>query len=197
MKNNPAISLTRPPRFSELALLLPYHDIKLVMFGHSPHKLVTEARSKNPKSLAAKASSSTPIFSYNAPQECGAGSIDIYLYGEGPKWVKPLDAVPDALVACNAGLSAYPDWQPVIQAAHDFKIPFGVTDYAEQDVDQEKMMLARNPRLRGSSMDPEDYVSDLNPFHSPGQRSLSSIRSPNLINGFTFVVYKKKKDERA
>lgn len=189
------VELNYVPLFSELALLLPYHDIKLVMFGHSAQKLVTEARSKHPKSLAAKASSTTPVFSYTAPQECGAGSIDVYLYGEGPVWVKPVGKIPDALVACNAGLFVYPGWESVRQIVHDMKIPFGITDYAEQDLDQDKIMLANDPRLRGSGMRPEDYVSDLNPFHSPGQRPLASIRAPNLVNGFTFVVYKKKKAE--
>ncbi len=48
-------------RFSELALLLPYHDIKLVLFGSPVARIVKEAK-KTPGSLATK----SPTFTYTA-----------------------------------------------------------------------------------------------------------------------------------
>ncbi|KAK7472199.1 hypothetical protein VKT23_000321 [Stygiomarasmius scandens] len=190
------VELNYLPLFSELALLLPYHDIKLVMFGYSVHKLFKEAR-KHPKSLASKCSPTTPVFTYKAPAECGSGSIEIFLHGESPTW-SPSEHTqtsspygrPDALVACNAGLASYPDWIPVVQAAHVLEIPFGVTEYAEQSAEHQR---AAFPNMLGYRASPrKEYPIDLNPFQAPGQRGLPMYRLPNVINGFTLVVVKKE-----
>ncbi|KAK7472192.1 hypothetical protein VKT23_000314 [Stygiomarasmius scandens] len=191
------VELNYLPLFSELALLLPYHDIKLVMFGFSPHRIIAEAR-KHRKSVAAKCSPSIPIFSYKAPQECGSGTIDVYLHGDTPTWspTEHSDASspygrPDALVACNAGLASYPEWGPVVAATHFFRIPFGVTEYAEQSAEHQRThfikMLMRTSSL---AREEKDYPIEWNPFQKPGQRNLPVIRMPNMVNGFTMVVFK-------
>lgn len=164
------------------------------MFGHSPHKLVAEAKSQQPTSIAAKSSSTQPIFSYKAPQECGSGKIDVFLHGREPSWCHPNYSPygdPDALIACNAGLGSYPDWIPVIKTAHELEIPFGVTEYTEQSCEHQRRYF---PRMVGPGVKPrKDYAIDLNPFQSPGQRAIPQYRLPNVINGFTITVVKKEK----
>ncbi|KAH8102056.1 hypothetical protein BXZ70DRAFT_890805 [Cristinia sonorae] len=185
------VELNYLPLFSELALLLPYHDIKLVMFGYSVHKLWQESR-KHPKSLVAKSSPTTPIFTYKAPVECGSGSIEVFLQGESPTW-SPTDSPfgrPDALVACNAGLGSYPDWVPVIIAAHVLEIPFATTEYAEQSAETQRSSFPI--MVMGRAAPRKEYPIELNPFQSPGQRGLPMIRLPNTINGFTLVVVKNE-----
>ncbi|KAK7472193.1 hypothetical protein VKT23_000315 [Stygiomarasmius scandens] len=195
------VELNYVPLFSELALLLPYHDIKLVLFGFSAHRIVAEAR-KHPQSVAAKCSLSTPVFSYTAPKECGSGTIDIYLHGNSPIWTPNehrgtsnsgssglYGGRPDVLVACNAGLTTYPDWTPVVRAAHYFQIPFGVTEYTEQSAEHQRAMF---PMMIGLDLvkKRDEYVIELNPFQHPGQRAVPMVRLPNLYNGFTMVVFK-------
>jgi hypothetical protein len=164
------------------------------MFGHSVAKLVEEAKpTKYKDSIVGKSTPTTPVFTYKAPSECGAGSIEIYLNGESALWSTTLFANRpqiDALIACNAGLATYREWIPVVQAAHQYEIPFGVTEYAEQSAEQQVQSFP--VMLQGRFMR-DDYPIDLNPFHSPGQRGLPMIRLPNLINGFTIVVVKKVK----
>ncbi|KAJ7639138.1 hypothetical protein FB45DRAFT_421647 [Roridomyces roridus] len=134
------VELNFLPLFAELALLLPYTDISLIMFGPAVHKIVSEAKESHPKSLAARVSPTSPVFSYTAPEASGAGQIQIFLHGSDPHWM-PADAdaalssysgVPSALIAPNAGLSSYPAWRPVIVYAHQMQIPFATTEYAEQ-----------------------------------------------------------------
>jgi len=188
------IELNYTPIFSELALLLPYHDIKLVMFGYSPHKLVTAAKSKHPTSIAGKSSSSRPIFSYRAPKECGSGNIDIFLHGREPTWCPPnysLYGYPNALVACNAGLATYPDWIPVVDTAHELEIPFAATEYTEQSSEHQQRSF---PLMIRPGVKPrKEYAIDLNPFQAPGQRGSPQDRMPNAVNGFTVTVVKKEK----
>ena len=182
--------------FAELALLLPYHDIKLVGFGSSVHKLVEEAKQTKPTSLAAKTNLTTPVFTYRAPDECGGGTLSIHLDGSSKTWSRPSSQkdAPDAIVACNAGLGSYPEWYPVIQAAHIMDIPFGVTEYAEQSAEHQRAMFPRilwgTPAVPKST---DKYEIRLNPFRMPGQRSIPAFKLPNMVNGFTLVVNKKSK----
>ncbi|KAJ7601124.1 hypothetical protein C8J56DRAFT_768378 [Mycena floridula] len=188
------------PLFSELALLLPNHDIKMVLFGHGVEKLITEAK-KHPNSLVAKASNTNPIFAYDAPPECGSGKISIYIYRASPTW-HPRDQLgssspfgtPDALIACNAGLGSYQGWHPVIQAAHQIKIPFGVTEYAEQSCETQRSNFPLILSWAGiPTRKLEEYKIELNPFAKPGNRSVVTYKVPNLYNGFTLVVYSNAK----
>ncbi|EEB91563.1 hypothetical protein MPER_10055 [Moniliophthora perniciosa FA553] len=176
------------PIFSEIALLLPYHDIELVMFGPAVTTLLENAK-KNPSSVAAKALSSPPrpIFEYTAPAECGSGSISIYLSTDS-YWTK--DNVPkhqklDAIVACNAGMTSYSQWWDVVTASCEASVPFAVTDYWAP--------IKQRELIAQSYKDPSYAIFlnpiEANPFHRPGQNEMPTfIRIPNHSNGFTLVV---------
>jgi hypothetical protein len=173
-------------RMAELALLLPYHDIKLVMFGVAVQNLV-EASWRTPNAVA----NQSPVYAYRAPDACGAGAITVHLHGATATWAPDTSyGIPDVLVACNAGLGSYHEWMPVIRAAHMLDIPFGVTEYAEQSAEHQRKMFPEI--IRGTPAPPrEEYEIALNPFQRPGQRGIPSIRLPNVSNGFTIVVVGK------
>ncbi|KAK0466135.1 uncharacterized protein EV420DRAFT_1510022, partial [Desarmillaria tabescens] len=190
------VELNYLPLFSEIALLLPYHDIKLVLFGQSVEKLVKEAKKSHPQSLVAKSNTSSPVFAYKTPKECGSGSIEIFLHGDSPTWSPDLmgssSGRPDAIIAFNAGLASYREWIPVIQAAHLASIPFAVTEYAEQSCEQQRSTI---PRMLGPRVPArKEYEIALNPFQTPGQRGIPMYRLPNVVNGFTLVVWKEDVD---
>jgi hypothetical protein len=205
-------------RFGELALLLPYTDIKMVCFGQAVHTLVSRAKASHPKSLAAQTSPTSPVYSYTAPEVNGGGRIQIFLHGTADHWT-PADAhpalsaygKPDAIVAPNAGLGSYPSWYPIILYAHQMDVPFGTTEYAEQScefqVDLFPQLLYADAMNPGSVMGqvpgaPDagargraaakrwEYAIELNPFQRPGQRSLPT-KMPNVSNGFTIRVVGK------
>ncbi|KDR71612.1 hypothetical protein GALMADRAFT_74898 [Galerina marginata CBS 339.88] len=190
------VELNYLPLFSEIALLLPYHDIKLVLFGGAVARLVKEAQT-SPGSLASK----SPVFTYQSPPECGSGAISVYLHSASANWsargnypaLEMYGSRPDALVACNAGLASYREWTEVIQAVHVERIPFATTEYIEQSVEHQRDVMPM--MLSGTSASPrpfEEYEIQLNPFQRPGQRQVPMYRLPNLINGFTLVVFKTK-----
>lgn len=184
------VELNYLPLFGELALLLPHHDIRLTIFGSGVYTLMEKAKAK-PDSVAGRSSLSSPVFEYRAPPECGSGKISIHLYGESRVWSLEADGgAPDALVACNAGLTSYKEWIPVVVTAHQHDIPFAITEYselsAEMDRDNMPKMLGRaTPRPR------DGYQIEMSPFQRPGQRPQPSHRLPNLQNGFTLVVVKR------
>ncbi|KAK7059968.1 hypothetical protein R3P38DRAFT_2838772 [Favolaschia claudopus] len=185
------VELNYLPLFAELALLLPYHDIQLVVFGSGAETLIKAAK-KKPSSLVAKSSLTTPVYDYTAPKECGASKIAIHIYGDSPSWSPSATTrPPDALVACNAGIFSYREWEPVVQEAHRRDIPFAVTEYAEQSAEHTSnnlgMLAARGG---GRPRKAEEYTIETNPFHRPGQRPIPLYRLPNLVNGFTIVVVK-------
>ncbi|KAJ7187875.1 hypothetical protein C8R46DRAFT_1052911, partial [Mycena filopes] len=212
------VELNFLPLFGELALLLPYTDIKLTCFGQAVHTIVSRAKTSHPKSLAARASPTVPVYSYTAPEDNGSGRIQIFLHGTTDYWTSA-DADPgspcgrpDALVAPNAGLASYPQWFPIIIHAHlQEEIPFGATEYAEQSAEAQ---LALFPELlRDEAMQPGSvtqraltdreveavrkaagrdwgYEIEMNPFQRPGQRPVPT-RVPNVPNGFTVKVVGK------
>lgn len=99
---------------------------------------------------------------------------------------------PDAIIALNAGLGSYKEWVPVIQAAHLASLPFAVTEYAEQSCEQQH---ATFPRMLGPRVPArKEYAIELNPFQRPGQRGIPMYRLPNVVNGFTLVVWKADVD---
>lgn len=177
-------------RFSELALLLPYHNIKLILFGTAVARLVKEAK-KFPGCLANR----SPVFSYMSPPECGSGTVAIYLNSDTENWSARDNDLPDALLACNAGLGSSHEWLPIVQAAHLHHIPFATTEYAEQSAELQRsmipmMLFGMSPALPQLL---EESKIQLNPFQRPGQRQIPMYRVPNIVNGFTLVVYKNKK----
>ncbi|KIY62566.1 hypothetical protein CYLTODRAFT_404366 [Cylindrobasidium torrendii FP15055 ss-10] len=201
------VELNYLPIFSELALLLPFHDIKLVMFGDCVRTIVSEGKDK-PGSLAGLASPSTPVFSYAAPKPSGSGRIEIFLHGSTSLWDEN-DACstygkPNAIVALNGGLGSYAEWIPVVRAAHAERIPFGATDYLEQSAEHSVESIGgfstsiHISMLRPAPMEKpmerrerEKYEVDLNPFARPGQRQIAPVKLPNLVNGFTIAVWKE------
>lgn len=201
-------------RFSEIALLLPYHDISLVLWGQSVHGLAEAGAKTALEGSPAKEASKNggPIFTYSAPQKLGGGAIKVVLNSDSPIWSfeslhRLTDAspelAPDALVALNAGLGSYRIWMEVVAVAHSLNIPFAVTEYAEQSlehaVDMQVSSSPGNPSEGGMLTDLQlamairgpparQHPIALNPFHRPGQRSLPCVKMPNLVNGFTMVV---------
>jgi hypothetical protein len=75
------VFLTFSNRFAEIAPPSSHYDMKLVMCGKAPQKLIQLAKTKRPKSLAVVANETLArsIFSYAASEESGAGKISIYL----------------------------------------------------------------------------------------------------------------------
>lgn len=174
--------------------MLPYHDLKLVVFGQSVHELVRKAKKSHPKSLAGKSSPTTPVYTYKAPEECGSGTVEVFLHGSDQIWDPQfrLDSSygsrPDGLIAFNAGLTSYAEWIPVIRASHIASLPFAATEYAEHSAELQRSDFPKF--LGGLSRRESDYRIEMNPFQRPGQRSLPSSRLPNAVNGFTIVVWK-------
>ncbi|KAH7883767.1 hypothetical protein F5I97DRAFT_1930004 [Phlebopus sp. FC_14] len=198
----PEAELNMLPIFSELALLLPYTDIKLTFFGFAVYNIVKQARKK---SIAMKAKRSDPVYTYTSPTSMGGGTLSIYLHGEHENWDPRLPSmagdIPDAIVACNAGLLSYPAWQYVILYCHVENRPFAVTEYAEQSAEVHRdafpqIIAAAMPHLEKrmstaeleNMIKPRQYPIEFNPFQRPGQRTLGSTRLPNVSNGFTVRV---------
>ncbi|VDB92032.1 unnamed protein product [Peniophora sp. CBMAI 1063] len=179
------IELNFMPLYSELALLLPYHDITISVFGYGVYELARQATSLKalPHSPAGRAFASpdTPLFEYKALDELGGSTLKIFLRGESDVW--SWEAVrkeqrPDALIAHDAGLCVYPGWAPVIKDAHRLRIPFAVTDYAEQSAEFE-VRTSIPARLYPQVPVYGPNAIELNPFHKPGQRA-SRVRLPNI-----------------
>jgi hypothetical protein len=186
-----------------LALLLPYTDIKMTLFGVAVHSLVNKAK-KN--SVAMKAKQHEPVYAYTSPASCGASTLSIFLHGDHEIWDPRLPFLlgskPDAIVGPNAGLTSYPAWQFVILCCHTDNTPFAVTEYAEQSAELQRVALPQIiahalPHLHSAGMNeselhnltrPREYPIAFNPFQRPGQRNLGSVRLPNIPNGFTMRV---------
>ena len=194
-------------RFGELALLLPNTDIDLILFGEGVTKLLEQARRK-PSCLASK-----PItYTYTAQKAAGSGCIHITLSKAGPYW--PGNAAdiahlrsnkPDALIAMNAGLSTYPEWQPAVLASCAFAIPFAITDYMEISLMTNiQSILQILPLTRKSEWfdiilnTAEDdriyqaptgsYQITLNPFMCPGPRPSPIGGGPSAVNGHVMII---------
>ncbi|KAF9058329.1 hypothetical protein BDP27DRAFT_1303897 [Rhodocollybia butyracea] len=170
------VELNFVPLFSELALLLPYHDIQATFLGPGTQRLLDEAK-KHPSSIAIKCFSSppSPIFTYSAPPECGSSTISIYL-STTTIWNPYTLQIPDALVACNAGLGSYQEWTYVMRGAIVMHIPFASTEYTEQSAEYQRSIIP--DILEGTGVKvPKDLTADhpikLNPFHRPGQKNYS------------------------
>ena len=133
-------------RFSELALLLPYHDITILIFGNAVHKLFEASKQSSVGSspLRQSIAKKGPVFEYTAPQDLGSGNVKVHLYRGSAVWDQSTLATiretqpalaPNALVALNAGLASYREWWDVIFITHRDRIPFAVTEYAEQSLE--------------------------------------------------------------
>ncbi|KAJ7036262.1 hypothetical protein C8F04DRAFT_954028 [Mycena alexandri] len=196
------------PLFSELALLLPNTHLNLTVFSPATHSLLAYAEQRYPRPIAAREG---PVWEYTAPRATGGGSIAISLYHAPPlppiPQLRPFTGVwqrsvvmlapkdPDALVALNAGILSYSTWHEVVLCATMANIPFACTDYAQQTTqlcaDHIPKWLTDTARglspdepLRQELVMQRTHPVTVNPFHRPGQRPISQVRSPNLGNGF-------------
>jgi hypothetical protein len=187
--------------FGELALLLPNTDLNLVLFGPGVANILKKAK-EDPLCLAAQ----PVVFKYTAPKVSGGGSIRISLWPRGSFWDESALARdglkrPDAMVACNAGLSTYPQsWMPVVLAAHAFAIPFAVTDYNEISLHNDiSLLFTQMPFYSGLlALTSEEqrrvhaspschYEIGLNPFMQPGPGP-PSLGGISIVNGYEMVV---------
>lgn len=206
----PEIELNMLPLFSELALLLPYTDIRLTFYGAAVYNIVKQAKKG---SLAMKAKRNEPVYTYKSPSSMGGGTVAIYLHGEHENWDPRIPSLtnnnPDAMVSANAGLVNYKAWQGVILYCHVEKIPFAVTEYAEQSAEVQVDSIPQILHHYASSflhgnlttdalqtlLSPRSYPIEFNPFQRPGQRYIGSTRLPNVSNGFTIRVVGSGSDE--
>ncbi|KAI6132668.1 hypothetical protein EDD17DRAFT_1763396 [Pisolithus thermaeus] len=205
----PEVELNMLPLFSELALLLPYTDIKLTMYGTAVYNLVQQAKKG---SVAMKAKRNLPVYTYTSPSSMGGSTLAIFLHGEHENWDPRVPSMtnnlPDAIVAANAGLLSYKGWQGVILYCHVEGTPFAVTEYAEQSAEVQveafpKILMHSMPYLQSrmntaallNLMSPRTYPIKFNPFQRPGQRYIGSVRLPNLSNGFTIQIVGNEKNE--
>ncbi|KAG2368235.1 hypothetical protein BDR07DRAFT_1478305 [Suillus spraguei] len=198
------VELNMLPLFSELALLLPYTDIKMTLFGVAVHSLVKTAK-KN--SIVMKAKQNQPVYTYTSPTSCGASTLSIFLYGDHEDWhqqhpfIRYIYNKPDAVVGLNAGLTNYPAWQSVILYCHMYNESFAVTEYAEQSAEQQRdsfpliidhILPQARLSYHGSEINnltrPREYPIAFNPFQCPGQRGIGQTRLPSVPNGFTIRV---------
>ncbi|KAJ6452511.1 hypothetical protein C8R45DRAFT_1065289 [Mycena sanguinolenta] len=199
------------PLFSELALLLPNTHINLTVFSPAAHDLLEHAKKRYPRSIAAREG---PVWEYTAPRPTGGGSIAISLYHAPPlppntrqlplrpfkgMWERSVIMLapkdPDALVAPNAGILAYSPWYEVVSCATMANIPFACTDYAQQSaqmisdhipewLNEASRNFSPRERMHHELVRQRTRPVTVNPFHRPGQRPISQVRSPNLGNGF-------------
>ena len=123
--------------------------------------------------------------------------MEVYLHGASANWSPSIlngseyGGPPDGIIAFNAGLGSYREWIPVIQAVHRAAIPFAVTEYTEQSCETQRSSFPQMVQPVGLTPRAlEDYTIELNPFQQPGQRGIPMYRLPNLVNGFTMVVWK-------
>ncbi|KAJ7731620.1 hypothetical protein B0H16DRAFT_1893288 [Mycena metata] len=193
------IELNFIPIFSELALLLPNHDIDIVFFGPCVFNIGQEGRkSKHRSSLVSLTAqeSGLPIFSYDAPKDSGAGRLRVFLHTATKHWtigdISTYGFKPDAIIACNAGLFLYEGSEGLVKAAMRHAIPFAVTDYQEFMLESNSAVVSH---MTGHH-EPQKPV-ELNPFHRPGQRHYPRDNlAPSLDNGFILVVSESEpKDE--
>lgn len=137
----------------------------------------------------------SPVIAYTSPPECGSGTVAIYLNSNTENWSARDNDLPDALLACNAGLGSSSKWLPIVQAAHLYHIPFATTEYAEQSAELQRTMIPI--MLFGTSHASPQFLEELkvqlNPFQRPGQRQIPMYRVPNIVDGFTLVVCQNKK----
>ena len=193
--------------FGELALLLPNTDIDILMFGKCPYDIARQAK---PHALAAQ----KYAYEYQAPDQCGSGSIRIQLYKGSPIWdpvdILPQKMIPDVLIGLNAGMSTYMEtWGPVFSASRALSIPYAVTEFSRISLLEDQSnyrAFARDAAMdeklgellglgpgRGklevlvNSLDYQPSCA-INPFMRPGHMGAQSNSIPSAGNGFTCIV---------
>jgi len=194
------VELNCLPVFGELALLLPYTDLDIVMFGQRAYDIAQQAK---PPALAAQ----KYVYEYNAPKQCGSGSIRIQLYKTSPIWdprdILSRQMIPDVLIGLNAGMSMYETWHPIFSTSRALAIPFAITEFSRlslaEDLSNYKSFVEEARRdlagllgrekieVLAKSLD-HPPCSAINPFMRPGQRQPQTSNMPTAINGFSRIV---------
>lgn len=187
-----------------MALLFPYTDLDLILFGTGLGALKAQASSK-PSCLASRPF----IYTYAAPEVSGGGKVRIALCQSGLLWdgmdvARLRNDKPDALIALNAGLGAYLEWLPVLYASRALGIPFAVTDYLEISLDTNVRILKRLGEMQQAlwpvlgltgveqrriwEAEDASYQIELNPFMCPGPRPQAMDVGPSAVNGHMMVI---------
>ncbi|KAJ7217304.1 hypothetical protein GGX14DRAFT_358074 [Mycena pura] len=192
------VELNFIPILSELALLLPHHDLDIVLFGpcvfYLGQKGATDAHRTSLISRSAH-DGNIPIFTYDAPDSCGSGRVRVFLHTASKYWNKKdlptYGKHPDAILACNAGLFTYDASHNVVHASLEDRIPFAITDYQEYMLESNRdTVVLRSLLLGNTHLNVVSRPVELNPFHQPGQRFIRRDNfAPDLVNGFILVVY--------
>ena len=151
------------------------------MFGQRAYDIAHQA--KLPALAAQKY-----VFEYQAPQQCGSGSIRIQLYKTSPIWD------PQDILSRNAGIST----------SRAPSIPFAITEFT-------RISLARDLFCFGSYVEEarRDGLSEflgqekmetlaktldhppcsaINPFMRPGHKAPQTNSMPTAVNGFFCIV---------
>ncbi|GJE89325.1 zinc finger MYND domain-containing protein [Phanerochaete sordida] len=178
------VELNYLPLFAELALLLPYHDITLVLFGSGVKSTVDAAarvKAVPGSPLQRALADGSPIFDYTAPRPLGSGTLKVLLHTASATWTqRGLDALknatpelyPDALLALNAGLGAYHAWPEVLHAACSARIPCAVTEYTEASLEFAVRHTVR-PSSRLTARRDADNLSNI---------QLPAVRPPDAVS---------------
>ncbi|KAJ7167227.1 hypothetical protein C8R43DRAFT_877626 [Mycena crocata] len=196
------IELNAIPLLSELALLLPQHDIDIVLFGPCVFNIGREGLTSAHKSSLIERTArdnTIPIFTYKAPEACGSGSVRVFLHTKANHWTKRdlptygrRPDYPDALIACNAGLFTYDAMEGVVRASFECRIPFVVTDYKQYMLESNSDTISQMSRVAYPRLHTPPQPVEMNPFHRPGQRFIfRADLAPDMDNGFILVVYNR------
>ncbi|KZT33036.1 hypothetical protein SISSUDRAFT_1054686 [Sistotremastrum suecicum HHB10207 ss-3] len=181
------------PVFGELALLLPYCDVHLVLFGRAVFNAVKSAKAG---SLARQET----VYSHSAPETLGGGTIKMTLHSKTPFYdPQTYSERPDVIVGQNAGVTTYPEWMPILVHSVKKGIPFIVTDYVSASLDEcdngVRAILWNESRNAASSevgrlMKGANQVRKriLNEFMSPALRYPNTNFLPHASNAWIYVV---------
>ncbi|KZT33034.1 hypothetical protein SISSUDRAFT_445453 [Sistotremastrum suecicum HHB10207 ss-3] len=182
------------PVFGELALLFPFTDLHLVLFGDAVFNLVRSARKG---SLARKAC----IYSYTAPESVGSGTVQLTLHSKNPHYDPHIFTErPDAIIGLNAGVTTYPEWSPIILHAFKKDIPLAVTDDLHVALDEcDRVILGmiskevgkatpeESLRLRRAMMKSE-REKILNDFMCPAGKVPRANFLPRANNAWLYII---------
>ncbi|KAK0440765.1 hypothetical protein EV421DRAFT_762322 [Armillaria borealis] len=201
-----AREMTVIPLFGELALLLPNTDLEITFISQEALMCTRFAL------MDGIVDSICPCaFEYTAPESLGSGTVRILLEGRASLYDPLSDPLftsdpPDAIVALNAGLVAYPrQWYNVYIGALTKQIPFAITEYCEQSLTTThstiRTIVPQNPTVDQSSGWYKDMVATrpewkMNPFMCPGM-TLDEVPTailPYAQNAFVYVVTPGRRD---
>jgi hypothetical protein len=175
----PELELNQIPLFGELAFLFPEIDLTLVWMSPAVKAICDLAKKTKSQGILGSAVDGV-VLDVQAPINVGGGRVRIKLDGTKEYFDSASSSgggVPDAIVALNAGLGAYPQWADVLRVAVKDGIPFACTDTTI--VSQRYAQLYNfAPVFRPLAK------IQLNPFHGVVARDVAAILVPNISNGY-------------